>query len=223
MIDPTSPVSAIVAARNEEPTVGNVVKILVDSGWFREVLVVSDGSTDHTAMEARHAGATQVRALRINRGKGGALAHGVKRSTGSILFFCDADLHGLRPEHLDLLLKPVRSGRLAMCIGLRDRGRVITALSRWLPRIGGERALRREIFEAIPSHFLEGFMIETALNVYCKRHHLSFDVRRLAGLRIRRKMEKVGWWQGGKEYVRMSWQIVKAHGILANARWRREI
>lgn len=214
MIDHNSLVSAVIAARNEEPTVGAVVRTLVASGLFRDVILVSDGSTDRTAEEGRRAGATQVHTLPVNRGKGAALAYGVRRTSAPILFFCDADLLGLRVEHVQRLIEPVRAGKLAMCAGLRDRGMIITWLSRWLPRISGERALLREIFESLPEQFVQGFMVEVALNVYCKTHGLGFDVRPLSGLRIRRKFQKVGWWQGGREYVRMARQIMWAYVVM---------
>ena len=33
--------------------------------------------------------------------------------------------------------------------------------------IAGERAMDRFVFESIPSFFIQGFMVETALNYFC--------------------------------------------------------
>lgn len=64
----------IVPAWNEERTVGAVVSDLIDEGY--EVLVVSDGSTDDTAINARRAGARVVN-LPINLGVGGGTSCGI--------------------------------------------------------------------------------------------------------------------------------------------------
>lgn len=67
-------------------------------GW--EILVISDGSTDATiattlsfASALSHASAPRVRAitLRENRGKGGAVTHGLRHARGSYAVFADAD------------------------------------------------------------------------------------------------------------------------------------
>ncbi len=218
-----SHVAAIVAAYNEEPTIGGVVQALVSSGVFREVIVVSDGSTDRTAELARAAGATLVHQLPWKHGKGAAMQHGVTHTDAPILFFCDADLFGLRKEHLVSLVEPVRSGELAMCVGLRDRGRFVMRLTRFLPLIGGERAVQRQIFERIPEHYLQGFMVEIAMNAYCKSHRLRVGTRECPGLHIRRKMQKVGWWKGLKEYIRMWRAVLKAMWITRLARLKGEL
>src|SRR5512146_582304 len=99
--------AAIVPAYNEEATVGGVVRALVGSGAFEAVVVVSDGSTDRTAEEARAAGATLVHSFSKNRGKGAALGHGVMHVDAPIVCFFDADLVGLETAHVDALLGPV--------------------------------------------------------------------------------------------------------------------
>jgi dolichyl-phosphate beta-glucosyltransferase len=66
-------------------------------GW--EILVVSDGSTDKTVETAlvfahKHKlpqGALRVIALEENRGKGGAVIHGMRHARGQYAVFADAD------------------------------------------------------------------------------------------------------------------------------------
>jgi dolichyl-phosphate beta-glucosyltransferase len=66
-------------------------------GW--EILVVSDGSTDktiETALDFAHKhklpeGALRVIALEENRGKGGAVTHGMRHVRGQYAVFADAD------------------------------------------------------------------------------------------------------------------------------------
>jgi poly-beta-1,6-N-acetyl-D-glucosamine synthase len=65
-------VAVLIACKNGEPTIANAVRSAVEQA---DVFVVSDGSTDRTAEEARAAGA-RVLALRESRGKPGALRAG---------------------------------------------------------------------------------------------------------------------------------------------------
>jgi len=65
-------------------------------GW--EVILVSDGSTDHTAKLALHmalqthtSDCIRVVELASNRGKGGAVTHGMRHARGRFVVFADAD------------------------------------------------------------------------------------------------------------------------------------
>jgi glycosyltransferase involved in cell wall biosynthesis len=218
MARPDPVIAAIVAAYNEEPTIGPIVKTLVTSHLFRDVIVISDGSTDRTADIARENGASLVHQFPWKHGKGAAMMHGVAHTDADILFFCDADLRGLKKAHLEALLRPVLQGTLVMTVGLRDRGAFIMKLTAFLPLIGGERAMLRHVFEDIPDRYLQGFMVESALNYYCRSRKLPYGTIELPGLHIRRKMQKVGIWKGLLEYLHMWWQIAKAMTIVRVAR-----
>lgn len=64
----------VVPAYNEEKSIGRVIRGLLREGYLNTV-VVDDGSTDKTAVEAASAGATVLRHI-INRGQGAALQTG---------------------------------------------------------------------------------------------------------------------------------------------------
>lgn len=204
-------VAAIVPAYNEEKTVADVVSALRASPLISEIIVISDGSTDKTAERARAAGATLVHELPIRAGKGKAVQHGVAHTDAPVLFFCDADLIGLTTQHIRTILDPVLYGEKGMCVGLRDRGRWMMRIQPRLPLIGGERALQRSIFERIPDKYLQGFMLEAALNYACKRRGIAYGGVPLWGLHIRRKMQKVGFQRGLVEYLKMFRQIIWAY------------
>lgn len=123
-------IEAVVPAWNEARTVADAVRPLLASGAFALVTVVDDGSTDGTADVAREAGA-DVYTMPANGGKGGAMRAGVDRALArgaeAVAFF-DADLRGLRPEHVGRLTAPVERGEAVMVCGLRDHGRVQNAL-----------------------------------------------------------------------------------------------
>lgn len=200
-------VAAIVPAFNEEKTVGQVISTIAAAGFFDEIILVSDGSTDATAERGRSAGATLVHELPRNHGKGAALAHGVMHTDAPFICFFDADLVGLTADHIGLILGPVLDGSRYMNVGLRDRGPFWTGLARRLPLVGGERALRREIFDMIPERYLHGFKVETALNYFCRANGLPYGLTVLPGLKIRRKMQKVGVGRGLAGYAAMWLQV----------------
>lgn len=204
-------IAAIVPAYNEAETVGGVVAVLAASGIFGEVIVISDGSTDATAASAKTAGASLVHELPIKSGKGAALAHGVAHTDAEFVAFFDADLVGLTPEHVRLLVEPVLAGKRTMNTGWRDRGTLWNFVQmHFMPLIGGERVLPRSLFEAIPDRYMRGFMIEAATNFYCRANGLAYGGTLLPGLAMRRKYQKVGWPKALLEYAGMYWQVAKA-------------
>ena len=205
-------VAAIIPAFNEAETIAGVVETAMRSPLVDEVIVVSDGSTDCTAEAARQAGA-QVFDLPTQSGKGSALRHGVTWTDAPIVLFLDADLRGLREEHLESLLSPVLSGSRQMNIGLRDRGKFSRFLGPRLPLISGERALLRTIFEMVPDEHLKGYMVEASLNFACRSHGLVYGSVFMSGVKIRTKFQKVGW-KAFPQYARMWWQVLKAFWVV---------
>ena len=211
-------ITAIIPAFNEEATIAHVVEVVISSPLIDECFVVSDGSTDHTAEIARRARATQVFERSTCGGKGAAMLYAVAQTDAAILVFFDADLRGLTTYHIERLVLPVISGAKAMNVGLRDRGMFWTNFSRYLPLISGERALIRRIVDEIPPEYVQGFMVEVALNYFCKYHKLRYGSVFLPGLSIRRKYEKVGIKKAAGQYIHMFFQILTAMFILRMAR-----
>lgn len=212
-------VAAIIPAYNEEKTIVGVVKVAKNSDLLDEVIVVSDGSTDKTAARAEKAGA-MVYNLPIKHGKGAAMLHGVTHTDAEILLFLDADLKGFAGHHIKKLVEPVFRGEKMMVVGIRDRGRSISGLAKYLPLIGGERALNRFVIENIPDKYLKGFMAESALNFYCRSRGLSYGSVFLPGLNMRKKMEKVGVLKGLWQYIKMYYQVGKAMIVVRLAKMR---
>ena len=212
-------VTAIIPAYNEETTIAQVVKVLLSSVYVSEVFVISDGSSDQTAQRARAAGA-RVHEIPRQGGKGEAMLHALIHAPAPIVAFFDADLRGLTAAHVEQLVLPVLNGSRAMNVGLRDRGWWVTALTRHLPLIAGERVMLRSVIEQTPAQYVKGFMVEASLNYYCRSHGLPYGSVELKGLSIRRKFEKVGWPRAVLQYVGMFFQVAKAMGLVRVAHLR---
>jgi glucosyl-3-phosphoglycerate synthase len=110
-------VSVVVPARNEERTVGQVVRALraglLERGLAAEIVVIDSDSEDDTGAVARAAGATVRRSGDIRpdlgtfRGKGEALWKAQFATAGEILLFVDADLLEVDAERIACLLDPL--------------------------------------------------------------------------------------------------------------------
>ena len=68
----------------------------------------------------------------------------------------------------------------------------------------------RKVFTDIPDYYMKGFKAESALNYYCRANKLSYCTAEMPGIKIVKKITKFGFWGGLKEYLKMSWQIIKA-------------
>lgn len=90
----TAPVSVVIPALNEEQAVGeqiqNIARVLKGEGIPHEIIVVDDGSTDHTAERAAQAGARVLRHLE-NRGYGASLKTGIDAARYETIVISDAD------------------------------------------------------------------------------------------------------------------------------------
>jgi glycosyltransferase involved in cell wall biosynthesis len=84
----------VIPAYNEEDIIGQVVrsvrKELEAQDREFEVLVIDDGSTDHTAREAEGAGACVLRHA-YNVGNGAAVKRGIRHATGEVIVLMDGD------------------------------------------------------------------------------------------------------------------------------------
>jgi glycosyltransferase involved in cell wall biosynthesis len=177
-------VAVVIPAYNEATTVGEVARCARQAPSVDRVVVVSDGSTDGTEEVVRQIPGVELIRHAIKSGKGEALQTGARAvPEAEILVFLDADLTGFCPEHVEMLVRPVRDEQFAMACGLFDRG----PFWNWiflhvLPVLTGERALRREVFEALEQDEIRGYKVEAALNSFCKIHRLPVKHMVLPGM-----------------------------------------
>ena len=142
---PTRPaLSIVVPAFNEEDSIAEVVKTLdlTASGLVasHEIILVDDGSTDHTLERARElCGPYPVRVLRLSRnfGKEHAIMAGLEASKGNVVATLDADLQ--EPiSALGTMLAHLQDGyemAYAVRAHRRDEGRAKRVLTRAFYRL----------------------------------------------------------------------------------------
>lgn len=185
-------VAVVIPARDEAPRLAGVLAPLATSGWITERIVVDDGSTDGTGDVAMCYPGVQVVRLPDNLGKGAALWAGIHRATSDIVVFLDADLLGLRADHVALLVRPlIAHAELSMTIGRFVEGRLATDFSQALaPILNGQRALRRDFLERLPDLSELRYGVETFLTRYARKVGAHVRTVRLPGLTQVLKEEK---------------------------------
>ena len=198
-------VVAIVPAYNEAKHIKGVLEMLTSAGVFKEVVVVDDGSTDETGQIAQSVLNVKYLRNKQNQGKGYSLERAIKYTDAPVIFFCDADLEGITAEHVCEIVDPVVNGEHAMFIGVRKN--MMQNMTKLAALNSGERALKREIREALPSRYKVGFRIEVALNVFVKRYYGGFGYKKL-GYYQTLKEQKYGIVEGLFQHAKMSYDVL---------------
>lgn len=209
-------VSAVVPAFNEEHTIREVVRTLLDHPFVAEVIVVDDGSTDRTVEQIIDLPITII-TLDKNFGKATAMDIGVDAARFPFLFFCDADVIGLDRHTITKLFEPVLSGKHVMYAGIRDRKIWrLNKLLRITPVLGGERILTRELWQRVPAEYKKNFQIEIALNYFAKRMPGGMGFSLMRGVTQIIKEKKYGFFIGMARRIFMMWDVafvgVKIYG-----------
>jgi glycosyltransferase involved in cell wall biosynthesis len=203
-------ISVVVPAYNEAGRIGAVLEPILASTLVDEIIVVDDGSADATADEA---GRFPVQVVRLpeNRGKAAALDAGVSVAKNDVFLFLDADLVGLRTEHVDQLIRAYVDGDLDMAVGVFSDGRRNTDLAQKInPYASGQRVLPRRLWERAKENVHEmNFGIEIALSRLAAREGWRKEYVKLAGVTHVLKEEKRGLAKGLLDRFRMYGDMIK--------------
>lgn len=120
--------SIILPAHNEADSLQTLLPLLKAAYPHAEIIVVNDGSTDHTLQISNEAGVTVITHPH-SLGNGAAIKTGVRHATGDTLILMDADSQH-RVEDINALLMEYSKG-YSMVVGARTRDGQANA-PRWL-------------------------------------------------------------------------------------------
>lgn len=207
-------VTAIVPAYNESERIGPVLDILTTYPHFQEIIVIDDGSTDDTKKVIERYPVTLIHNT-VNQGKAFCMDVAVRQAKTDVIFFCDADIKGLKHSVIDDINEPVVNNKVSMFIGMRNRKiYILHTLVNFVPLLGGERALKKSLWIMLPDFYKKNFRIEAALNFYAKYYADGFDIKVFHGVSQTIKEKKYGFAKGFKHRIRMMTDITVAEAKL---------
>ena len=162
------PISVIIAAYNEQAWVEVTVTSILTSNFPCEIIVVDDGSTDDTPeILKKFSDKVKVFTHTTNKGKGGAIATGLRAASGDIIIMCDAHLLGLGKHHLLGLVMPLVFGNAQVVLGVDVPEKFSISLVRTVvpsPILTGQRAyFKKDLLPFIDEFETLGYGIEIFL------------------------------------------------------------
>jgi glycosyltransferase involved in cell wall biosynthesis len=203
-------VSVVVPAYNEAERIGAVLDPLTRCPSVNEVIVIDDGSTDGTAEVSRRHAVTVV-SLAENRGKAAALDEGVNRARNDVLLFLDADLVGLKEEHVERLIAAYQPEEVDMVVGVFSNGRMNTDLAQRInPFASGQRVISKALWERAKENVREmNYGIEIALSRLAAKEGWRSEKVKLDGVTHILKEEKRGFAKGVLDRMKMYGDMIK--------------
>jgi cellulose synthase/poly-beta-1,6-N-acetylglucosamine synthase-like glycosyltransferase len=186
------PVSVIIAAHDEASHIAQKLHTLLSQDYLTEleIIVASDGSSDDTVALARAIDDCRIKVLDLPRlGKAAALNAAVGKASHAILVFTDAD-NRWRHDTLAHLVAPFADAEVGCCVGnwqiphaghaLSIGDRLYRHYENWLRAAenrlgcmasadGALLALRRELFQRVPTEVTDDFFLCTCAPVAGKR------------------------------------------------------
>lgn len=210
MPEGTLKVTVIIPAFNEEKHIGNVLSVLKSVEIINEIIVVNDGSLDRTSDVAR---SFEVKVIdcETNGGKGAAMQAGIAGTDADVIAFIDADLVGIKREHIENLIHPLlREDDIHMTVGRFTSGRITTDLAQaMVPFISGQRAMKREFLTGLPDLSKTGYGVEVVITQHAKQNRFKVCEVLIPEATQVMKEEKLGVRQGFKARMKMYSDIAK--------------
>jgi cellulose synthase/poly-beta-1,6-N-acetylglucosamine synthase-like glycosyltransferase/peptidoglycan/xylan/chitin deacetylase (PgdA/CDA1 family)/spore germination protein YaaH len=132
--DFATPISVLIAAFNEEKVIAATLRAVLANDYAGEVeiVVVDDGSHDHTSLEVEALAQKDARIRLVrqsNQGKAMALRRGLSLVRHDIVVFLDADTH-LQKDTLRLLVRQMADERVAAVSGHAKVGNLGSFIAR---------------------------------------------------------------------------------------------
>src|SRR4030067_93391 len=115
--------SIVMPVYNEQATIMELVKRVLETPYDKELIIVDDASTDGTQEMLRQISDERVRLFfhERNQGKGAALSTGFAHAAGDVVLIQDADLE-YDPHEYPKLLAPIPDGKADVVYGSRFKG-----------------------------------------------------------------------------------------------------
>jgi len=199
-------ISAIIPVFDEERTIAGVITALLASPLLDEVIVVNDGSTDSSPKIIKSF-KPRIKFINLhkNRGKGFALAKGIRKARGEIATFWDADLIGVSDHHIESLLQPILAKEADAVLGYRVAG--LPAISPFKDVTGQRAYYRKDLLPHVSKFRHVRFGVEVYLNdVFKDRKTVRIPWRDLGGLQ---KYQKYDSQKAVREYVKEGVEIAQ--------------
>jgi len=168
-------VSAIIAAKNEEPRIGAVLEVLKKNFLVEEIIVVANDCSDRTVEVAESYG-SKVRVINEPRsiGKTRAIKKGVALAKNRCILLIDADLKNLKTTDITNLVTPVLERKVECTTSIRNNSFFCKLID--FDILTGERAMDKQILEDpyIWSHEKVGYSLEGLMNESFLKRKKSF-------------------------------------------------
>lgn len=171
-------ITVVIPAYNEEERIAETLLAVKSLQGINKIIVVNDGSSDHTSARAREQG-VEVLDLPANRGKGGAMNAVAPLIKTDVAVFLDADL-GASAAEARKIIDPVIAGETDLCIAAFPPpskkggfGIVKGTAARAIKKAGnievtaplsGQRAMTREVLHAL-TPFHEAYGVELGMSI----------------------------------------------------------
>ncbi len=117
-------ISIIIPVYNEKATIQQVVELVQQAPYTKEIIIVDDGSTDGTRAILQQSvwpENVQIYYHEKNMGKGAGIRTAVQHASKDVIVIQDADLE-YDPKDLEIVLKPIIDGKADVVYGSRFLG-----------------------------------------------------------------------------------------------------
>ena len=201
-------ISIVIPVYNEEKTVGSVVKAVVKSGLFDQVICVNDGSTDSSLKQLNKFGDSIILIdSKRNHGKGHAMYRGIMKAKHDLITFLDSDFPNLTKKNLEVLLDPVLNKGYRISIGYV----VSKPFSKSFKNLSGQRVYYKEDLLPLLHDIKDSkYGVEVLLNKEFKKAKMKMVP--LVGLLHLRKHEKRDILDALSEHVKELTEIAEEFG-----------
>ncbi|MGM0439088.1 MAG: glycosyltransferase family 2 protein [Patescibacteria group bacterium] len=199
-------IDVIIPAYNEEGRISNIIKTLQSCKKISSIIVVDDGSTDNTYLEAKRLKVDKLISHPENKGKGAALTTGVKHVESNPFLIVDADLKNFTTDHINQLVSKYKNNILVS--GVLDRGDISGITKNLEGLIAGVRLMDKKIWEKVEKEKLkDGYEIDYLIYEKAKKMGRVKTIT-LPNLDQYKKTEKISPIKGFYAHVKMFIQII---------------